>query len=70
MVASLYRQMGFPNVYAVANGATEWVAQGLALEEGMPDGLPFGLAEAKKNVRMISPTELSGRPTSNRYFCR
>ena len=58
LVASWYRQMGFPNVYAVANGTTEWTAQGLALEEGMPDGLPYGLAEAKKNVRMISPTDL------------
>ncbi len=58
LVASWYRQMGFPNVYAVANGTTEWTAQGLDLEEGMPDALPYGLAEAKKNVRIISPTDL------------
>ena len=58
LVASWYRQMGFPNVYAVANGTTEWTAQGLDLEEGMPDGLPYGLAEAKKNVRIISPSDL------------
>ena len=68
LVASWYRQMGFPNVYAVANGTTQWAAQGLALEEGMPDGLPFGLAEARKNVRMISPTDLREDPPATVIF--
>ena len=68
LVASWYRQMGFPNVYAVANGTTQWAAQGLALEEGMPDALPYGLAEAKRNVRMISPTDLRKDPPATVIF--
>ena len=37
LVASWFRQMGFPNVYALQSGVTRWAAQGDDLESGMPD---------------------------------
>ena len=55
LVASWFRQMGFPNVYALQNGVTQWAAQGWNLEEGMPVSLPFGLDAAKSNAKKISP---------------
>ncbi len=58
LVASWYRQMGFPNVYAVDGGTTAWAALGLPLEEGIPEQLPFGLTEAKNKVRLVSPRDL------------
>ena len=39
VTASWYRQMGFPNVYAVDGGTHAWVAAGLALTKGQaPSG--------------------------------
>ncbi len=58
LVASWYRQMGFPNVYAVDGGVTAWAEQGLPLEEGTQEDLPFGLSEAAGKASMISPQEL------------
>ena len=57
VTASWYRQMGFPNVYAVDGGTAAWVAAGLALETGATDQLPFGLAEARAKVGMLSPAD-------------
>ena len=38
VTASWYRQMGFPNVYAVDGGTNAWVAAGLALAKGQAPG--------------------------------
>ncbi len=58
VTASWYRQMGFPNVCTVNGGTAAWKAAGLALELGRSDDLPFGLHEAMRRARMLSPHEL------------
>ena len=55
LVASWFRQMGFPNVYALQNGPTRWVAQGGKLEEGIPSQIPFGLEDARTRTESVSP---------------
>jgi rhodanese-related sulfurtransferase len=59
LVASWYRQFGFEEVYAVDGGTTAWAAAGLALEQGSSaSSTPFGLAEAREQVKALSPQEL------------
>ena len=58
VAASWYRQMGFPNACVLDGGTSGWSATGLPLENGMPEQVPFGLDEARKKVRIISPEEL------------
>jgi rhodanese-related sulfurtransferase len=61
--ASWYRQMGFKEVYAVDGGVTAWAEAGLGLEKGIVEPEPFGLAEARKKVQLVSPQELqSNKP--------
>ena len=55
IVASWFRQMGFPNVYALQNGVTRWSSQGHDLEPGMPESSPFGLEAARARVQTVSP---------------
>jgi rhodanese-related sulfurtransferase len=55
---SWYRQMGFQEVYAVEGGTAAWVASGLPLEKGLAEPAPFGLADAAKQVRLLSPQAL------------
>jgi rhodanese-related sulfurtransferase len=55
---SWYRQMGFQEVYAVDGGTAAWVASGLTLEKGLAEPAPFGLADAAKQVRLLSPQAL------------
>ena len=63
ITASWYRQMGFQDVYAVDGGTTAWVDAGLALEPGLTEPLPVGLAEARDRVRLLSPQSLqAARP--------
>ena len=66
--ASWYRQMGLKEVYAVEGGTSAWVAAGLELEKGMPMGSPLGLAEARTNVRFLSPEGLNGSMPSQVLF--
>jgi rhodanese-related sulfurtransferase len=55
--------MGFREVYAVEGGTTAWVANGLALEQGLTEPTPFGLKQAKEKVRLLSPHQLqASRP--------
>jgi rhodanese-related sulfurtransferase len=73
VTASWYRQMGFPNVYAVDDGTTAWVGAGLSLEkgqapnesggydEGLQEALPFGYAEAQARVEQLSAAALQTR---------
>ena len=61
ITASLYRQMGFDQVYAVQGGTEAWCAAGFALETGetgAPERLPSGYAEARESVNMVSPEQL------------
>jgi rhodanese-related sulfurtransferase len=73
VTASWYRQMGFPNVYAVDGGTNAWVAAGLALakgqassesggyDEGLQEELPFGYEQARARVESLSATALQAR---------
>ena len=56
--ASWYRQMGFHEVYAVQGGTAAWAASGLPLEQGLPEPAPFGLADAQRQVQLVSPQAL------------
>ena len=60
ITASWYRQMGFPNVYAVDGGVGAWTAAGLPLETGGGEAVarPFGLDEAVQSTRAVSPPDL------------
>ena len=57
-IASWYRQFGFVEVYVVQGGTTAWAAAGLALEHGMVEPTPFGLAQAREHVQFLSPQAL------------
>jgi rhodanese-related sulfurtransferase len=59
VTASWYRQMGFPNVYAVAGGTTAWSAAGRPLASGADDPLEPLVPEARARVRQVSPAELA-----------
>ena len=61
--ASWYRQIGFREVYAVQGGTRAWAESGLPLEQGMSVAEPFGVAEAREEVRLISPQQLLSSPT-------
>lgn len=70
VAASWYRQMGFPNVYAVDGGTTAWRASGRSLaqgttveessgyDEGLQESLPVGYHEAKSQVEHVSAEAL------------
>ena len=58
VTASWYRQLGFPNVYAIQDGVSAWRAAGLSLEEGPERSTPFGFDEALAATRRIDPAEL------------
>ena len=62
-IASWYRQFGFEEVYAVQGGTTAWAAAGLALEHGMVEPTPFGLAQAREHVTFLSPQALQASQT-------
>jgi rhodanese-related sulfurtransferase len=61
IVASWYRQMGFPNVFALAGGVGAWRSAGLAMEEGSAEPAPWGLAEASAHVAQLEPDVLLSR---------
>ncbi len=61
ITASWYRQMGFPNVYAVDGGTKAWAEAGLRLEPGMAQQPPFGLKQAMERTRLLTPRELEVR---------
>ena len=65
LIASWYRQMGFNEVYAVNGGTGAWVGAGLALETGLAEPHPCGLAVARSQVQLLSPQALqAARPTA------
>ena len=68
LVASWFRQMGFPNVYALRSGVTRWAAQGRELEEGMPSPLPFALQEASAKTRTVLPQAVADMSPTKKIF--
>ena len=59
LVAWWLAEMGLTNVSVLDGGATAWAAAGLLLEQGAPPVLPFGLAEAHRTARFLSPATLN-----------
>ena len=57
LVASWFRQMGFPNVYALQNSVAQWTTQDWELEEGLPTTLPFGIRKARNKFQVVPPSE-------------
>ena len=68
LVASWFRQMGFPNVYALRSGVSWWASQGWEMEEGMPDHLPFGLQDARAKTRAVLPQEVPTMSSTKKIF--
>ena len=59
VTASMYRQLGHENVFAVDGGAPAWQAAGQAFEAGIPAATLAGLSEAESSVKKISAQDLS-----------
>ena len=59
ITASLYRQLGHENVFAVDGGALAWQSAGQTFETGFPAASLAGLSEAEASVRKISAQELN-----------
>ena len=68
LVASWFRQMGFPYVYALQNAVTQWAAQGNELEQGMPVTLPFGLEDARARTKAVSPQAAASMTATTTIF--
>jgi rhodanese-related sulfurtransferase len=68
LIASWYRQMGHPEVYALDGGTTAWAASGRSLETGVPDERPVGHDDARGKVKVIAPSQLSASPPSAVIF--
>ncbi len=60
--ASWYRQLEIQEAYAVDGGTAAWTAAGLALENGIPEEAPHGLAEARSSMGFLSPREFYQNP--------
>lgn len=57
VTASLFRQMGYPNVYVLEGGTTAWTRRSLDLQLG-PDSMePALLDEARSRVESLSPSQ-------------
>ena len=56
--ASMYRQMGHPEIFVLNGGINAWTAAGKSLETGSPEEHPIGLSEAMGQVNMVSPQGL------------
>jgi rhodanese-related sulfurtransferase len=50
--------MGHREVYVVDGGTSAWAETGLQLEKGLAEQAPFGLAQAREKVKVVSPREL------------
>ena len=68
LVASWFRQMGFPNVYALQSGITRWAAHGWELEKGVPNPIPFGIQEASAKTRAVLPQAVAAMPPTKKIF--
>jgi rhodanese-related sulfurtransferase len=68
VTASWYRQMGHQEVYVVDGGTSVWAEAGLQLEKGLAEPAPFGLAQAREKVKLVSPRELQASSPSVTIF--
>ncbi|MCI0904289.1 MAG: sulfurtransferase, partial [Chloroflexi bacterium] len=59
ITASIYRQLGHENVFAVDGGAPAWQAAGQNLETGVPASSLAGLSAAEASVKKISAQDLN-----------
>ncbi|MAF40021.1 MAG: sulfurtransferase [Chloroflexi bacterium] len=59
VTASLYRQLGHENVFAVDGGALAWQAAGQTFETGSPSSSLAGLSAAEASVKKVSAQNLS-----------
>jgi rhodanese-related sulfurtransferase len=66
VTASWYRQMGFPNVYAVAGGTAAWTAAGKSLAAGTDEPVEPLVAAARERVRQVAPAALAELLASSR----
>ena len=68
IAASWYRQMGYQDIYAVDGGTAAWVDAELALQSGVTEPSPFGLADARNRVHLLSPQALDADQTRTVIF--
>ena len=79
LTASWYRQLGYGEVYALDGGTSAWAASGRPLESGFSVGALFDgsisgagepdlLAEARKNVAVISASDLQAEESATVLF--
>ena len=61
VTASMYRQMGHENVFAVDGGAPAWQAAGQTVEIGIPGSDLLGFAEAEASAKMVSAQNLNAK---------
>jgi rhodanese-related sulfurtransferase len=59
VTASWYRQMGFPEVFAVAGGTAAWTKAGLSLVTGADEPVEPVVAEARARARTITVADLA-----------
>ncbi len=59
ITASMYRQLGHENVFAVDGGAPAWQNAGQSLETGFPANTLAGMNEAEVSVKKISAQDLN-----------
>jgi len=59
ITASMYRQLGHENVFAVDGGSTAWQAAGQTLETGFPASILAGMKEAEAAVKKVSAQDLN-----------
>ncbi len=59
VTASMYRQLGHENVFAVDGGAPAWQAAGQTIETGFPARSVVTLSEAEASVKKVSPQDLN-----------
>ncbi len=57
VTASLFRQMGYPNVYVLEGGTTAWARTGLDLQTGPDSTHPSLLDEARSRVEALPPAQ-------------
>ena len=59
ITASLYRQLGHENVFAVDGGSIAWESAGQTMESGFPISTLAGIDAANAAVKKVSPQELN-----------
>jgi rhodanese-related sulfurtransferase len=57
MTAYWYRQMGFRDVRVLSGGLAAWRRDGGSVTTGAENHEPLGLEEAKKSVRLLTPSD-------------